>query len=48
MGYVGLAQTQQDVEKLLIQAIQKGADVAKLKKTVALPIWTDSPAKWSN
>ena len=35
MGYVGLAQTQQDVEKLLMQAIQQGADVAKLKKLFA-------------
>jgi len=32
MGYVGLAQTQQDVEKFLIQAIQQGASVEKLRK----------------
>jgi penicillin amidase len=35
MGYVGLAQTQQDVEKLLIQSIQQGASVEKLKRLFA-------------
>src|SRR5262245_56277185 len=35
MSYVGLAQTQQDLEKLLIQAVQHGADVGKLKKIFA-------------
>lgn len=35
MSYVGLAQTQQDFEKLLIQAIQSGVDVARLKQLFA-------------
>jgi penicillin amidase len=35
MGYVGLAQTQQDLEKLLIQAVQQGVNVEKLKRLFA-------------
>jgi penicillin G amidase len=35
MSYVGLAQTQQDMEKFLIQAIHDGVDVARLKKLFA-------------
>src|SRR5579872_212552 len=35
MSYVGLAQTQQDIEKFLIQAIQQGANVERLKKLFA-------------
>jgi penicillin amidase len=35
MSYVGLAQTQQDIEKFLIQAIANGTDVGKLKKLYA-------------
>lgn len=35
MSYVGLAQTQQDVEKFLIQAIHQGTSVEKLKKLFA-------------
>lgn len=31
MGYIGLAQTQQDIEKFILQAIQGGVDLAKLK-----------------
>lgn len=32
MSYVGLAQTQQDLEKFLIQAVRGGVDLARLKK----------------
>ena len=32
MSYVGLAQTQQDIEKFIIQSIRQGADVGKLKR----------------
>lgn len=32
MSYVGLAQTQQDLEKFLIQSIRSGVDVGKLKR----------------
>lgn len=32
MTYIGLAQTQEDVEKLLVQTIQHGADIGRLKK----------------
>src|SRR6185436_5614226 len=35
MAYVGLAQTQQDLEKFVIQAIQRGTDIARLKKLFA-------------
>ncbi len=35
MSYVGLAQSQQDMEKLLIQAVNGGASVEKLKSLVA-------------
>ncbi len=35
MSYVGLAQTQQDIEKLIIQAIHQGAGVEQLKKLFA-------------
>jgi penicillin amidase len=35
MGYVGLAQSQQQMEKFLIQAIRGGTQVAKLKKLFA-------------
>lgn len=35
MSYVGLAQTQQDVEKFLIQMIQQGTDVGRLKQLFA-------------
>jgi penicillin amidase len=35
MSYVGLAQTQQDIEKLIIQAIHQGAGVERLKKLFA-------------
>lgn len=31
MGYIGLAQTQQDIEKFILQAIKGGVDLAKLK-----------------
>lgn len=32
MSYVGLAQTQQDLEKFIIQAIQRGTSIERLKK----------------
>jgi len=32
MSYMGLAQTQQDLEKFIIQAIRRGVDVARLKQ----------------
>jgi penicillin amidase len=35
MSYVGLAQTQQDFEKLLIEAVRNGVDPDRLKKLVA-------------
>src|SRR5262245_34025084 len=35
MSYVGLAQTQQDIEKFIIQAIANGTDIGKLKKLYA-------------
>jgi penicillin amidase len=35
MSYVGLAQTQEDMEKLIIQAIQQGVSVEKLKVLLA-------------
>jgi penicillin amidase len=35
MSYVGLAQTQQDIEKFIIQAIANGTDIGKLKKLFA-------------
>ncbi|HEY2250531.1 MAG TPA: penicillin acylase family protein [Planctomycetaceae bacterium] len=35
MSYVGLAQTQQDLEKFVIQAIQRGTSIERLKKLYA-------------
>src|SRR5579863_2420688 len=35
MSYVGLAQTQQDLEKFLIQAIQRGTNIERLKTLFA-------------
>ncbi|MBM3557186.1 MAG: penicillin acylase family protein, partial [Alphaproteobacteria bacterium] len=35
MGYAGLAQTQQDIEKFIIQAIAAGVDLAGLKRLFA-------------
>jgi penicillin amidase len=35
IGYIGLAQTQQDFEKLLVEAIRDGVSVAMLKRLVA-------------
>lgn len=35
MSYVGLAQTQEDVERLIIQAVRQGVDTAKLKNLFA-------------
>ncbi len=35
ISYVGLAQTQQDFEKLLIQAVKDGVSVARLKRLLA-------------
>jgi penicillin amidase len=35
MGYIGLAQTQQDIEKLILQSLQGGVDLAKLKALFA-------------
>ena len=35
MSYVGLAQTQQDLEKFIIQAIQRGASLQRLKSLYA-------------
>lgn len=35
MSYIGLAQTQQDLEKFLVQAIGHGVDIARLKQLFA-------------
>ena len=35
MSYVGLAQTQQDAEKFIVQAIQAGVDLGKLRRLFA-------------
>ena len=35
MSYVGLAQTQQDLEKLIVQTIQRGTSIERLKKLFA-------------
>lgn len=35
IGYIGLAQTQQDIEKFILQSIQGGVDLAKLKALFA-------------